>query len=52
MAAISELAARTRETSFGRWWSKAGNMLECIIPIGLVFIIIIGSGAVALGFTH
>ena len=50
MAAISETAARVGASSFGQWWSKAGDFLDCTIPIALTIAIAIGWGAVFFGF--
>jgi hypothetical protein len=52
MAAISEMAAGVSESSFGRWWRKAGDFLDCAIPIALVIVIVYGTAAIAFGFVE
>jgi hypothetical protein len=49
MAAVSGMAVRVGESSFGQWWSKAGDFLDCAIPIALVTTIVIAMGMVAIG---
>jgi hypothetical protein len=49
MAAVSEMAGRVGESAFGRYWGKAGDFLDCAIPIALVTTIIIAMGMVAFG---
>ena len=50
MAAVSAMAVRVGESSFGQWWSKAGDFLDCAIPIALTIAVAIGWGAVIFGF--
>lgn len=49
MAAVSAAAARVGESSFGQWWGKAGDFLDCAIPVALVITIVIAMGMVAFG---
>ncbi len=50
MAVVSEMAVRVGESSFGQWWGKVGDFLDRAIPIALVIVIAIGTGAIAFGF--
>jgi hypothetical protein len=52
MSAVSGMAARAGESSFGQWCAKAGAVLDCVIPIALVIAIAIGSASIAFGFVH
>jgi len=50
MASVSALAARTADSPFGRWWSAAGTIVDCVIPIAIAISITGACGLMALGY--
>jgi hypothetical protein len=46
------MARRIGTSPFGLWCGNVGDVLDCVIPIVLVVVIIIGLGSIALGFVH
>jgi hypothetical protein len=52
MAYVSVLATRAGESFFGRCWSKAGDIVDRVIPIALVTVILAGCAAIAFGFVQ
>ncbi len=50
MASVSALAARTDGSPFGRWWSAAGAIVDCVIPIAIAIFITGVCALMALGY--
>ena len=52
MAVVSAMAARVGDSVIARWWRKAGDVLDCVIPIALAATLAIGWGSVLFGYAH
>jgi hypothetical protein len=52
MAAVSAMAVRVGESSFGQWCGKVADVIDCVIPIALTLALAIGSGAILFGFVQ
>jgi hypothetical protein len=50
MALVSELAVRTRYSTFGRWCGKVSAVLDCAIPIAIVIVLVASTASMALGY--
>jgi hypothetical protein len=48
-AMVQILAASVGESGFGRLWSKAGDLLDVVIPIAVFLAVVIGGSAVVFG---
>ena len=46
MAMVSAMATRVGESAFGRLWRKAGEVLDCVIPIVLLAVIAVSLGSI------
>ena len=51
-AMVLAMAAGISESAFARWWWKAGDVLDVVIPVALLVAIVIAVGAVIFGFVH
>lgn len=48
-AMVQAFAAGVSESGVGRLWSKAGDLLDIVIPIAVFLAVVIGGGVVVLG---
>jgi hypothetical protein len=48
-AYVSALAARAGESSFGQWCGRAGDVIDCAIPIALTGMIVVSCALIAFG---
>ncbi len=51
-AMVLALAASVGESGFGRLWSKAGDLLDVVIPVAIFVVIVTGMGAVVFGLVN
>ena len=51
-AVVLALATSVGESAFAGWWRKAGVLLDVVIPLVLVAVLAIASGAIILGFAN
>lgn len=49
-AMVLAMAARVGDSAFGRSWSKAGDVLDKVIPVALLILIVVVAGAIMFGF--
>jgi hypothetical protein len=52
MAVVSAAAARVGDSAFGRWFGRVAYVIDCAIPIALVFALAVGSASIAFGFVR
>lgn len=52
MAYVSALAARVEDSVFSRYWRKAADVADCVIPIGIVLVLLVSCAAMAFGFVN
>jgi hypothetical protein len=49
MAAVSAMAARAGESSFGQWCGKVRDVIDCAIPITLTIALAVSAASIIFG---